>query len=453
MRRVGRAGRVEGAAFVLSVALLAFLYGVATQAFGWPPSESLTRTWHRFRRVSGLESPEERLLFLSKRVYDRSGARTVRPGRMAPGLTLIASYWADDGWRPSLRLVDASGATVHAWAPEAFDVFPDSVDARARDDVPGDYRQIHGFRLDPDTGEVLANVEHRGTVRLDACGDVIWTVERGNHHSIEAADDGSLWIPGAVPDDETGYGSRHPGLPDTVMGEWILHVSPDGEVLQTIDVLDVLFANGLQRRIAQAAGERERDFMHLNDVEPLSAELAGEYPLFEAGDLLVSLRNLDLVFVLDPRTERVKWSAWKPFVRQHDPDWTGDGWIGVFDNRWDTTLRGTFLGGSRVVAVRPGEGDERTRFPTPASDPFYTPYMGQWQRLENGDLLLVESEAGRVVEVSPDGRTVWEWGADVYEEAFVPWVTGALRYPIGPEDVAAWRCRGEDRGSPGAGLR
>ena len=73
---------------------------------------------------------------------------------------------------------------------------------------------------------------------------------------------------------------------------------------------------------------------------PLSASMADQYPLFDAGDLVVSLRHIDAVFVLDPGTREVKWSAHEPFMRQHDPDFIGEGWISVFDNRNEATSRG-----------------------------------------------------------------------------------------------------------------
>lgn len=183
---------------------------------------------------------------------------------------------------------------------------------------------------------------------------------------------------------------------------------------------------------------------HLNDVEPLDVSIADEYPLFEAGDLLVSLRNLHLVLVVDPDSERVKWHASEPFVMQHDPDFMGDGWIGVFNNNRDLTGRGERLGGSRILALQPHMDSTRVLFPTADSDPFYTGTRGKWQRLENGNLLLTESNAGRVVEVSPDGRTVWEWAVEPYDESSMPAVTEGTRYPLTVDEVADWPCSPSD---------
>lgn len=65
-------------------------------------------------------------------------------------------------------------------------------------------------------------------------------------------------------------------------------------------MLDLLWANDLERYLLLTNQKEKADLTHLNDVEPLPDSIAGEYPLFEAGDLVVSLRNPHLVFVMDP---------------------------------------------------------------------------------------------------------------------------------------------------------
>jgi hypothetical protein len=167
-------------------------------------------------------------------------------------------------------------------------------------------------------------------------------------------------------------------------------------------------------------------------------------PLFEAGDLLMSLRNLHLILVVDPKSKEVKWHASAPFIQQHDADFVGDGWIGVFDNNEDFTKRGTMLGGSRIVTLQPHTDSMAVRFPTPRSESLYTDVWGKWQQLDNGNMLLTESSAGRVAEVTPNGRTVWEWGHAPYEESNVPVVTKAARHDLTREDVAAWPCSSVD---------
>lgn len=191
------------------------------------------------------------------------------------------------------------------------------------------------------------------------------------------------------------------------------------------------------------------DLTHLNDVEPLSPSMASEYPLFDEGDLLVSLRSLSLVFVFDPRSMEVKWHASDPFIYQHDPDFLGNGWIGVFDNNYDLTKRGTMLGGNRIVALQPHTGAIEVRFPKPHSPQFYTNVEGKWQRLENGNMLLTESMRGRVVEVNSQGRIVWEWiHDDRVNNSKVPNVAKGARRSLTRADVASWPCSSVKSVSP-----
>ena len=112
------------------------------------------------------------------------------------------------------------------------------------------------------------------------------------------------------------------------------------------------------------------------------------------------MRNVYLDLVLDPETLEVRWHAADPFIHQHDPDFIGEGWTGLFDNNQDETERGSMLGGRRIVAMQPHTDSIEVLFQASGAEPFYTPAMGKWQRLENGNLLLTESQAGRVVEVT-----------------------------------------------------
>lgn len=108
---------------------------------------------------------------------------------------------------------------------------------------------------------------------------------------------------------------------------------------------------------------------------------ADGYPLFDAGDLSVLLRNVHLVFMVDPESETAEWHASNPFIMRHDPDFVGDGWIGVLDSNRDFTERGTMQDGSCIVALQPHTDSTRVLFPPPRSDPFYTETGGKWQML------------------------------------------------------------------------
>jgi len=139
----------------------------------------------------------------------------------------------------------------------------------------------------------------------------------------------------------------------------------------------------------------------------------------------------------------VKWHSSDPFIYQHDPDFIGDGWIGVFDNNYDFNS-GKMLGGSRIVALQPHTDSMEVRFPTQYSENFYTALQGKWQRLNNGNMLLSEAGAGRIVEVNPKGKTVWEWIHEPINDSSIPKVTNAVRHDLTRNEVASWPCSSVD---------
>jgi hypothetical protein len=122
--------------------------------------------------------------------------------------------------------------------------------------------------------------------------------------------------------------------------------------------------------------------------------------MFEAGDLLFSLRELNLVAVVDPQTGILRWSQHGPWLKQHDPDFHADGTITVFDNATGT-------GRSLIRRIDPQTGEMSTEFAGNEAQPFYTWRRGKHQYLPNGNLLLTNAEHGRVLEVGPEGRMVW----------------------------------------------
>ncbi|MEC8851127.1 MAG: arylsulfotransferase family protein, partial [Pseudomonadota bacterium] len=176
----------------------------------------------------------------------------------------------------------------------------------------------------------------------------------------------------------------------------------------------------------------------LNDVEPLPAALADAFPMFNAGDLLVSLRNTNLVAVIDRRSHRIKWAENGAWLRQHDPDFMSDGRIIVFDNRKDDA-NGRVFGGSRILAIDPADGQVEVLFEGTEKAPFYTNVMGQQQRQPNGNLLISEPQAGRAIEVTPAGKIVWQ-----YVNGYTPGINAlmemAYRYPLAYGEFADTPC-------------
>jgi hypothetical protein len=224
-----------------------------------------------------------------------------------------------------------------------------------------------------------------------------------------------------------------------------------GEITREIDLRkDIIAAHDrygeFSIRSTENAGEVQylADPFHPNDVEPLRAAMAAAFPMFEAGDLLISLRELNLVAVVDPDDGSLKWFRHGPWHRQHDPDWEPDGTISVYDNRMG-------LGASRILKVDPATDEVTVAYEGSSEHPFYSYRRGKHQFLPNGNVLVTESEAGRVFEAAPDGSLVWErdFGWDAERNLIV---TSADRLPADFFLPGALACGASVDAGPGLAL-
>ena len=173
--------------------------------------------------------------------------------------------------------------------------------------------------------------------------------------------------------------------------------------------------------------------------------------MFAAGDVMVSMRNLNTIAVLDGETLAVKWSMTGPFLRQHDPDFLPNGHICC-----STTARAgraQSSAHSRILEIDPvtkgWSGASRAR----ADQPFYTDARGKQQALPNGNILVTEAQDGRVFELAraPDGgRVVAEW-VNGMEGGVAGYVTQADRVPPDRLGFLDQPCRGGGGAAPPAG--
>ena len=180
-------------------------------------------------------------------------------------------------------------------------------------------------------------------------------------------------------------------------------------------------------------------FTHLNNVKILEEPKADAFPLFKAGDIMISLREISLVLVIDPDTELVKWFSTGPFLRQHDPDFLDNGHISIFDNRGGSAS-GKDFGGSRILDIDPVTKKTKILYEGNENNIFYSKTRGNHQHFPNGNILITESNAGRIFEVNSSGEIVWSY-INRWDEKQVITVYQAERYPSQYGEFARKNCR------------
>jgi hypothetical protein len=368
--------------------------------------------------------------------HDGDGVTVLEPERMAPGLTLVAGMFEGEN---QLRLIRHDGTPVRVWPASYSELFPRSGHLKPRSRPRTDWNvQIHGALALPD-GSVVFNFDYIGTVKLDRCGAVQWTLAHPTHHSLERAQGGGFWIPGRrSPNVIAGF----PHSADGYEEDLILRVSDTGEVLAEKAVADIFLENGLLHLLLlKGPGPvfRSGEVVHLNDIEELPDSIADRFPGLDAADLMLSFRNEYLVMVVDPVDWKVKWFQVGPWIHQHDPDFQPNGTITIFNNRTDDTESGSHLGGSEILELDPATGRTRALYGGVAHQEMHTAFLGKHQVLSNGNMLITQAQAGRILEVTATGDMVWEL-VNRYDEDMVAVVTQATRYAPSYFEVADWTC-------------
>jgi hypothetical protein len=419
--------------FVLACICLAFLAGIFAaifQVFPYPPIQQVVSQVQSTMVDDGKGNQH----FLYKTRNDDIGVTVFNESLVQPGVTLVTGMWNEDGaWQPEARLLGFQGQVLHRWQVFPQQIWPESPhDDWVKDASNTSSRYLHGIVL-LDNGDIIFNIEYLGMVRMNACGDVLWKVPLRLHHSVFEDDDGNFWAAGLHWREEAIANYAH--LKPPFAEETLVKVSPEGEVLREISILEALYRSGYHGTMANS--RKKMDITHMNDVEVLSADIAAQYPDFNAGDILVSLRNLNLVVVVDGETEEVKWHFSHPLIHQHDPDFEPDGKVVIFDNNDDTTRDGSLWGQTRLLRVDPTTKNYEQLYPLSDEQDFYTQEGGKHQVLNNGNRLITEANAGRVLEVTATGELVWNWVIESREGDYLPEVLEGTRYPASATDFLA----------------
>ncbi|HIL80839.1 MAG TPA: hypothetical protein EYG54_06200 [Myxococcales bacterium] len=322
------------------------------------------------------------------------------PGKAAPGLNLLTS-----GHGPVAVLMGMEGKVLHEWRAEFSEIFPDH---------PRKNRGMEAHRnfwrdavLFPN-GDLLVIWELFGIFRLDRDSRVLWAVPEPAHHEVQLTETGDIAHLQAERKVIPGIENK-PSVED-----FIVLRDESGVELQRLAISDALRnANWLQLRKSfwkrahdRSYGLDERsvhDPFHTNSLWLLTAAEATRLgPPFRAGDALISMAMLDTVAVVDMEKGVTRWSQQGPFGMQHSPRLLADGSIVLFNNFLSPKRSGVMTLDPRTrLVVRQYSGN--------SAEPLYSRRSGRVQVLENGNILVIETDGGRALELTQDGEVVWEF--------------------------------------------
>ena len=312
-------------------------------------------------------------------------------GAHRSGYRVIVGILDQPGGFWGALLLDPQGQVVHNWRLSTAHIDKGSANDRIKN--------LYGVHVTP-SGSVIFNMQEAGAgiVRVDACSDIEWTLEGSFHHTVSPDENGNFW---------TFIGGQN----DFDQNMALVSLQT-GQIVRTIDMGEVRKRNPNLRiwdLYPLIISDREkvryqRNLTHGNDIEPLPAALAQDFPAFEPGDLAISYATTNLVFVLDPDTLEVKW--WRAGLGdlQHDVDWEAGGNITLFNNN----SRRLFKPYSDIVTIDTASMDFTIDVDGEGYD-FYSVINGRHQLTPQGTRFVTSSTQGWAFELDRSGEIVFSY--------------------------------------------
>ena len=325
------------------------------------------------------------------------GVTKYDPDRASPGYNLFTNDMTQ------IYLMDLEGRIVHTW------------------NVPGNKKQCEYARM-LENGDLLVICLLQSLVKLDWDSNLLWDRKLHIHHDIDVLQDRTILA--LVQERPVRYNSYN------VLFDSIIRLSPQGKIQDRWSTF--MQHEKLKRFHPPSALDRPPDskrpgnfdYYHLNTIQSLpDTPLGKRDKRFQRGNLLICLRNVNLIAILDRDSKEVVW-AWGSEILDfpHMPTMLSSGNILIFDNG----MRRKY---SRVLEINPATKRIVWEYKANPLKKFFSALQGSSQRLPNGNTLISESSQGHVFEVNRVGELEWEFWNPVMKEGKRKTIYRFMRVP------------------------
>ena len=416
--------RSRGGSFALG-AFLVFSLGMVSSQRGWWPATIYADAY------SAWQAQKERARLIASRggALNRNSNALAASGRVRSdsdaqhyeGFTFICK----DDYTPIL--VDMRGTPVYQWQVPFSKAWPNPPPVTNPVPAIATYSVSAHVYPNGDVVEVLQGVGDTpygyGLIKMDMHSRVLWTYSKNVHHDVHVASDGRIY---------TLIQSFHkkvlPGLEFyhyPILADSVVVLSPNGDeelrILIIAAFLDTPYQSMLPELFEQRfkGHERKFDITHANSAMPLEPKLASKFPQFKAGDILLSLKNMDMIAVLNPQTRKIIWAMRGPWEDQHQARFLPNGNIMVFDN--EGLIISEKRRNSRMLEVNPVTQEIVWEYDGNKNNIIYTEDKGGYDLLPGGNVLLFSTNQGIISEVAPGGKEIWRYKLTVPIPAAERW--------------------------------
>ncbi len=260
--------------------------------------------------------------------------------------------------------------------------------------------------------DLLCIVKDSMLLKLNWDSKPQWMSKGRYHHDVSVAENGDIY---AITRTSENIPYKSNTIP--ILNDYITLLSPEGETKKTISIFDLFgqeIPESRKREIfiyfnkavkeektkKRKPGGNISDVFHTNTIEWIKKDIKG---LAKKGNLLICIRNLNIIAILDVEKEKIVWRLNRNDLDMpHQPSLNNDGNILIFDN-------GFYRKYSRIMVIDPFTAQILREYKGDPEKSFFSPIRGGCQELPNRNLLITESNKSHVFEVDLDGNIVWEY--------------------------------------------
>jgi len=244
-------------------------------------------------------------------------------------------------------------------------------------------------------------------VKIDYNSKLEWILDdQIYHHSIEEDYEGNLWV--CVSYHPYKISKKYVGIKyDNYIDDGVRKLSPNGEILFDKSISELFIENKMEELLFTNTDKFKRDPIHLNDIQPVEYDSK----FWKRGDIFISLRNVSIILLYRPSNNKIIWKFNGKTFNQHDVDILNSNTISIFDNNMKMFYSGGNVDGNNRVGVYNFLKDEYLFYLNKSliKEDVKTATGGRSQILPNGDLLVEETNYGRLLYFNNDGSLKWTY--------------------------------------------
>lgn len=389
-------------AFVLGVVLISGFVIAKTEVFPYKPLNLIYMVGMSIASPFKMDEYRNTVQWVEDR-WDKRGL--TKGKRTADELILYSQANSFD-----VVVMDNDSSVKHKWSIPYSKVWGDfQAHLSTTTHVDDDFFYIRDFHM-YDNGDLLVMMNiagatpwGAGVVKVDKDSNVLWSWIGNTNNDLELKPNGNILITNQEVRirDLTGVVEKAEGA---YLSAQMVELDPQGNTIDTVSVADAIFRSDYIDMVAFYKIE-QGDFLHFNSIEYVEKDHPTVSWLKE-GNQLWSIRNMNVIAVYDPKVKKIIHAFRGGFIMQHDIDYLPEtATLMLYDNR------GALGAGrhTRILEIDPVDLKTVWSYEGTKAEPFHSDFWGVQQKLSNGNVMTIEAEQGRMIEVTREGDIVWEY--------------------------------------------